>query len=59
VGTAGLDGIQIARQIKGRKRPYAGELVNVHMDEKNDAIHWNVFRELGLISNDIIMCTMD
>jgi len=25
----------------------------------NEAIHWNVFRELGLILNDIIMCAMD
>ena len=35
---------------------------NVHMDEictGNEAIHWNVFRELGLISNYIIMCAMD
>jgi len=24
----------------------------------NEAIHWNVFRELGLILNDIIMCAM-
>jgi len=30
VATEGLDGTEVARQIKGRKRPYVGELARMY-----------------------------